>query len=58
MDTLDLSSAEACTKSMDTLEKCFKEAVEAAVNDRLRSDPPKTGTASKSDPFLKGFLGQ
>ena len=54
---LDYSDAEACRKSIDTVEKVFQEAVKAAVEERLKGGtPPKKapgeGTVSKEQ-FLK-----
>ena len=42
-DTLDYSDAETCAKSFQAVETAFRQAVEAAVNDRLRGESPKTG---------------
>jgi len=42
-DTLDYSDAETCAKSIQAVETAFRQAVEAAVNDRLRGESPKTG---------------
>ena len=39
-DTLDYSSAEACTKSIDAVEKAFTEAVQAAVEEKLKGGAP------------------
>lgn len=40
---LNCESADACKESLDAVEKAFQAAVEKAVNDKLRSDPPKMG---------------
>lgn len=42
-DVLVYSDAETCNQSMRSVEKAFRAAVENAVNDRLRSESPKTG---------------
>lgn len=39
-DTLDYSSAEACTKSIAAVEKAFTEAVQAAVEEKLKGGAP------------------
>ena len=41
-ETLVYTDADACKASMDAVSKAFEEAVTKAVNDRLRSSPPKT----------------
>lgn len=45
-DIVDTTSAENCTASIEAIEKAFSAAVQKAVNDRLKSDPPKTGNAN------------
>ena len=42
-DVLDYSDEAACKRSMQAVETAFGQAVEQAVNDRLRSDVPKAG---------------
>ena len=43
-ETLDCSSADACQASLAAVEKAFRAAVEAEVNNRLRApEPPKAG---------------
>lgn len=42
-DILVFTDAESTNTSLDAVEKAFREAVEAGVNDRLRSDPPGGG---------------
>lgn len=42
-DALDYTDAEVCDKSIDRVGQAFQKAVEHAVNDRLRSTPPKAG---------------
>ncbi len=43
---LDCTSEESCNASMEVVEKAFKEAVEKAVNNKMRGDPPKLGAAA------------
>lgn len=43
----DTSSADKCTASLEAIEKAFSAAVQKAVNDRLKADPPKKGDANK-----------
>lgn len=45
-DIVDTTSAENCTASIEAIEKAFSAAVQKAVNDRMKSDPPKTGNAN------------
>lgn len=40
---LDYSNAEKCKQSIETVSSVFSQAVEKAVNERLKSPPPKTG---------------
>lgn len=55
-DILDCTSADACKASMGAVEKAFGEAVEKAVNDRLKGAPPKAGGGKMSeDAFLAGL---
>lgn len=55
-DILDCTSADNCKKSMEAVEKAFGEAVEKAVNDRLKGAPPKAGGGKMSeDAFLAGL---
>ena len=58
-DILDCTSAENCKKSMEAVEKAFGEAVEKAVNERLKGYTPKKGTGNQSgaDSFLEGLRG-
>lgn len=56
IDCLTLTDADACNKSIEAISKAFSDAVAAQVDQRLRSEPPKTGTTNKgSDPFLDGW---
>lgn len=53
---LNLTSAETCTESIETVGKAFNLAVEKKVNEQLRGTPPKRGGESKTgDPFIDGF---
>ncbi|GLC88695.1 DUF4355 domain-containing protein [Lysinibacillus piscis] len=56
-DILVYSSAEATNASLDAVETAFRTAVEAGVNERLRSDPPGGGGAKgggEKNPWKKG----
>lgn len=56
VDCLNLSSAETCSASIESLKKAWTEAVTAAVDARLKSEPPAfSGGNAKTDPFLAGF---
>lgn len=46
---LDYTSAEACQSSLEAVKKAFEEAVTAAVDDRLRQDPPNAGGKNNSN---------
>ncbi|MDB8553821.1 DUF4355 domain-containing protein [Turicibacter sanguinis] len=47
-DVLNYTDTEACSKSIEVVEKAFQNAVEKRVNDQLRgsSQPPKSGGVS------------
>lgn len=48
-EVLSYSDADSCNKSIETVEKAFREAVEAAVQDKLKGDaPPKKAPADAS----------
>jgi len=53
-DILDYADADSTSKSIETVEKAFRDAVETAVNERLKGTPPKGGggTSKEVDPFL------
>ncbi|MBD2861606.1 DUF4355 domain-containing protein [Paenibacillus oceani] len=42
-DILVYTDADSTSKSIESVEKVFRDAVEAAVNERLKGDPPKGG---------------
>lgn len=42
-EILVYSDADATNKSLEAVEKAFREAVEAGVNERLKGEPPKGG---------------
>ena len=42
-ECLDYSSAEACGKSIDAMEKAFRDAVQAAVTERMKGRTPESG---------------
>lgn len=44
-DILVYTDADATNKSLESVEKAFREAVEAGVNERLKGDTPKGGGA-------------
>lgn len=53
---LNYDSAEACKTSLEAVEKAFSVAVEKAVNDKLRGNPPKAGGNNvSSNPFREGL---
>lgn len=53
---LNYDSAEACKASLEAVEKAFSAAVEKAVNDKLRGNPPKSGGNNVgSNPFREGL---
>lgn len=54
-DILNYSDADATQSSIDAVEKSFREAVEAAVNEKLKGSTPRIGTntAAKAGEFGK-----
>ena len=53
---LDYTGADECKTSIETVSKAFAEAVESAVNERMKGNPPKAGSPTgKKDPFLEGL---
>lgn len=53
-DVLDFSSAESCKTSLESVTAAFNEAVQDAVNERLRSkEPPKKGQQNTGTAFEK-----
>lgn len=48
-EILVYTDAEACQKSIESVEKVFREAVEAAVNERLKGEAPKGGGGGKGN---------
>lgn len=52
-DILDYTDADSTNKSIEAVEKSFREAVEQAVNERLKGDPPKTGSGGKASALEK-----
>ena len=56
IDCLNLSSAESCNKSIESIQKAWTEALTAAVDARLKSNPPAySGGNKETDPFLESF---
>lgn len=49
LDILDYSNKENCIKSIDTIESILKDALEVAVNDRLKGTTPKQATSSATN---------
>lgn len=57
VDCVDLTSAETSKASIDAIKSAWTEALTAAVDARLRSDPPAySGGNEKNDAFLSGFM--
>lgn len=56
IDCVDLSSAESSKKSIEAIQTAWTEALTAAVNERLKSNPPAfSGGNKNTDPFFEGF---
>ena len=57
VDCLNLSSAESCNASIESLKKAWTDALTAAVNERLRSNKPPAYSSgnTQKDAFLAGF---
>lgn len=51
-EVLNYSDADACKQSIEAVEKAFKEAVEAAVEERLKGDKPLKKAPSQDDTDL------
>lgn len=47
-DILDYTDADSTNKSIEAVEKSFREAVEQAVNERLKGNPPQKGGGGQS----------
>lgn len=52
-ETLNYTDAETCDKSMEAVEKAFQEAVEVAVNERLKGDKPPGAPPDEDDANLE-----
>jgi hypothetical protein len=48
-ETLNYTDADSCNQSIESVEKAFRAAVDAAVNAKLRGNPPKVGDPVKTD---------
>ena len=48
-EVLDYTSADACKKSIEAVEKAFQEAVKAAVEERLKGDEPPASASAASE---------
>jgi uncharacterized membrane protein YqiK len=56
IDCLNLSSADSCNAGIEALKKAWPAAITAAVDARLKSDPPKySGGNPGTDAFLAEF---
>ena len=57
VDCLNLTSAETCKASIESIKVAWTEALTAAVDARLKSNtpPPFSGGNTQSDPFLDAF---
>ena len=56
VDCLNLTSADTCNASIEAIKKAWTEALTAAVDARLKSNPPKySDRNSQTDPFLEAF---
>ncbi len=57
IDCIDLTSAETSKASIEAIKTAWTEALTAAVDARLKSDPPaySGGNNTKTDPFFEGF---
>ncbi|WP_224168784.1 MULTISPECIES: DUF4355 domain-containing protein [Eubacterium] len=51
-EVLNYSNADACKQSIEAVEKAFKEAVEASVEERLKGDKPPKKAPSRDDTDL------
>jgi len=54
-DFLVSKDAESTKKNIDAFETAFRDAVNAAVSEKLKGSAPKAGAAKETDPFLAGF---
>lgn len=48
-DALSYESEEACLKGIDSIERAFRDAVQAAVDKRLRGETPVSGMSRRLD---------
>lgn len=57
IDCIDLTSAETSKASIEAIKTAWTEALTAAVDARLKTDPPaySGGNNTKTDPFSEGF---
>lgn len=57
VECLNLTSAETCKASIESIKAAWTEALTAAVDARLKSNnpPPFSGGNTQSDPFLEAF---
>ncbi|MGI6691166.1 MAG: DUF4355 domain-containing protein [Christensenellales bacterium] len=56
LDSLSYADADACQKSIDAVEKAFRDAVQAGVDERLKGkEPPRTGGGTTVPPDPKNM---
>lgn len=56
-EIVDTANADACTASIESIEKAFASAVQKAVNERLKSDPPKVGQTNTGKTEVTSLAG-
>lgn len=56
-DILDYGDAEKCNASLASVEKAFRTAVQAGVDERLRGKTPKAGDGTTSDAAMRAAMG-
>lgn len=56
-DIVDTTDADKCTASIESIEKAFASAVQKAVNERLKADPPKVGSANTGKTEVTSLSG-
>lgn len=58
-ETLNYSDADACKKSIEAVEKAFKEALEAAVEERMKGgDPLKKGNETNLNDIILAAMSE
>lgn len=56
-EIVDTTDADKCTASIDSIEKAFASAVQKAVNERLKADPPKVGQTNTGKTEVTSLAG-